>query len=79
MKMKKTIGTMLLTVALCMAMSVSAFATDEKVIMPLNPEDIVEYSEVLAEMPPLSWGPLTWLNLITPRTSRHEQAASYLA
>lgn len=56
MKMKKTIGTMLLTVALCMAMSVSAFATDEKVIMPLNPEDIVEYSEVLAEMPPVVLG-----------------------
>lgn len=60
--MKRTIRRVVggfLTVAVCMAMSVSAFAiggTDEKVIVPLNPEDIVEYAEVLAEMPPVVLG-----------------------
>lgn len=60
--MKRTIrrvAGVFLTVALCMAMSVSAFAADgigKKVIIPLNPEDIVEYAEVLAEMPPVVLG-----------------------
>lgn len=57
--MKKTTGrvvAVLLTVVMCVAMSVSALATDEKVIVPLNPENIVEYSEVLSEMPPVILG-----------------------
>lgn len=57
--MKKTTGkivSVLLAMVLCVAMSVSAFAADEKVIVPLDPESIVEYSEVLAEMPPVILG-----------------------
>lgn len=56
MKKIQSVVAMLLTVALCMVMNVSAFATGEKVIKPLNPEDIVEYSEVLLEMPPVALG-----------------------
>lgn len=59
-KMMKRFGrvfALLLSISLCMTANVPAFAADEKVIKPVNPDDIVEYSEVLTEMPPVILGP----------------------
>ena len=57
--MNKTTGRVaagFLAVVLCMALSVSAFAADEKIIVPLNPDDIVEYTEVVSQMPTIDLG-----------------------
>lgn len=67
--MKRTtrnVVAILLAVAMCMVMSASAFATEEKVIVPLNPEELVEYYEVLSEMPPVDIG--------TPETAEYDNS-----
>lgn len=57
--MKKTIlraTTMVMVVVLCLLVSVPAFASDAKEIVPLNPEDVIEFSEVLTPMPNIVLG-----------------------
>ena len=55
-KMIERVAVAIMSMVLCMAMSVAAFATEEKTIVPLNPENIVEYADVLTEMPPVVLG-----------------------
>lgn len=54
--MKKRVVALILSLCMCLSLCCTTFATDEKVIVPLNPEDIVEYTEVLAAMPPTVLG-----------------------
>lgn len=57
--MKKTIlraTTVIMAVVLCLLVSVPALASDAKEIVPLNPEDVIEFSEVLTPMPNIDLG-----------------------
>lgn len=54
-KMMKLFALML-TMVLCVAMSVPTFAADEREVVPMDPDELVEYYEVMAEMPPIVIG-----------------------
>lgn len=57
---------LMLTVMLCAAMSVPAFAADEREIVLLNPDELVEYYEVMSEMPPIIIG--------SPETAQYDDS-----
>lgn len=57
---------LMLTMVLCVAMSVSAFAADEKEVVPLDPDELVEYYEVMEKMPPVVIG--------TPETAQYDDS-----
>lgn len=48
--------TMIMAMVLCLLVSVPAFASDAKEIVPLKPEDVIEFSEVLTPMPNIDLG-----------------------
>lgn len=67
MNKTRRVFAMLLTLAMAMALCVTGFAaemgagsetatTGDKVIVPLNTEDIVDFSDVISEMPPVVLG-----------------------
>ena len=57
---------LMLTMVLCVAMNVPASAADEREVVPLNPDELVEYYEVMAEMPPVVIG--------TPETAQYDDS-----
>ena len=67
MEKNRTVFALLLTLAMAMALCVPVFAAEtgnsaetvangDKVIVPLNADDIVDFSDVISEMPPIVLG-----------------------
>lgn len=55
-KAVQRVATVIVAVAMCMTLCVPVFASTEKKVVPLDPENIVEFSDILVDMPPIILG-----------------------